>query len=156
MKYDFHLFDAAPLDVQRKFAGIFETFGMTDLARQKVAVFSDPDAVKALGKASSIIRDCFVDHGFNLICHASEVRGSSDTGDRADLLARLKAEIDALPADVDWNGFDVTAFLAAAETPLSAPEPGPAPRPAMRPKPTVSAATNRPLSRPMSAPAPSF
>ena len=45
MKYDFHLFDAVPLDVQRKFTGIFETFGMTDLARQKVAVFSDPDAV---------------------------------------------------------------------------------------------------------------
>ncbi len=119
MKYDYYSHCAAPEDFRRKYSGLIQRFGIEDQANQHLAFFRDQAVVEALNAASAEVKDCFVSNGFSLTCHDASQQEHSCATDvakaREMTMAKLKADIAALPNDADWNGFDVDAFFAAAE-----------------------------------------
>ncbi len=118
MKYDFDMISVTPKDFQTKYAIILGFFGMTEQASEKIAVFRDPHASWALAGASEPIRDCFVASGFALNCRQTNARAghyaASDADSREQVIARLIENLENLPEDLDWNGFDIDAFFAEA------------------------------------------
>ena len=166
MTYDFYMFAATPVELRRKYSKLLEVFDLEEQAAQQLALFRDPRAVEAIATASEEVRNCFLDAGFGLTTYDRGIRGggfpAEDTDARADVLARLRENIAALPAGTDWNGFDVDAFLAAADAaePVKRERKGFAKaRRAILPRLTLSEihrVPSRVLSRPLSTPAPGF
>lgn len=118
MTYDFDMISVTPKDFQRKFARLLARLGLTDQAGEQIAMFRDPHATWALSGASEAVRDCFVSSGFALNCRQSTARAgefaATDQDARRQVLVRLRENVDALPEDADWNGFDIDAFFAEA------------------------------------------
>ena len=166
MTYEFYMFAPTPVDLRRKYSKLLAAFDLEEQADQQLALFRDPKAVEAIATASDEVRDCFLDAGFGLTSYDRGIRGGGfpveDTEARAEVLQRLRQNIAALPADADWNGFDIDAFLAAAEAaqPVQRERKTFAKvRRAFTPRITLSdvpVAPARTMSRPMSTPAPGF
>lgn len=156
--YDFDMFSVIPKETQRKFSGLFSMFGMTEQARQQVAMFRDPETAAALNGASHEVQACFFASGFALNgyhCRTEEGRyAAADEDGRADVLARLEKNLAMLSADADWNGFDIDAFFAisGAAVPLNEV----ASFSAQKLLDTAQPLAERVTSRRLSAPAPSF
>lgn len=153
MTYDFDMLAVTPKEFQRKYAGLLARFGLTDQARQQIAMFRDPRAAHALQGASEVVRDVFVTNGFAVNAYVTGIDEgkyrAADAAQRSAVLGRLEAALDALPEDVEWNGFDKDAFLASAR----------AAAPLVRiPEfaSTRQTVSTRVASRPLSTPAPSF
>ena len=166
MTYDFYMFAATPVELRRKYSKLLEAFDLDEQAAQQLALFRDPKAVEAIATASEEVRDCFLEAGFGLTSYDRGIRGGGfpveDAEARAEVLARLREKLAALPEDVNWNGFDIDAFLAAADAaePVKRERKGFAKaRRAILPRLKLSEASRVPsriLSRPLSTPAPSF
>lgn len=166
MTYDFYMFAATPVEIRQKYSKLLEAFDIEEQAAQQLALFRDPKAVEAIATASDDVRNCFLDAGFGLTSYDRGIRGggfpAEDTEARAVVMAQLRENLAALPADADWNGFDIDAFLAAAD----AAEPVKRERKtfakvrrAFSPRITLTEELNNPgrvLSRPLSTPAPGF
>ena len=166
MTYDFYMFAATPVEIRQKYSKLLAAFDIEEQAAQQLALFRDPKAVEAIATASEEVRDCFLDAGFGLTSYDRGIRGGGfpveDTEGRAKVLNRLRKNLENLPENADWNGFDVDAFLAAAD----AAEPVKRERKtiakvrrAIMPRITladVPSAPQRVLSRPLSTPAPGF
>lgn len=166
MTYDFYMFAATPVELRRKYSRLLSAFAMEEQAAQQLALFRDPKAVEAIATASDEVRECFLDAGFGLTSYDRGIRGGGipveDTEARTEVLDKLRANLASLPEGANWNGFDIDAFLAAAD----AAEPVArkrrtfaqarrAIRPALQLK-AVDRITSRAISRPLSTPAPSF
>lgn len=157
MTYDFDMLAVTPKDFQRKYAGLLSRFGLTDQAKEQLAMFRDPRTAHALQGASEAVRDAFVASGFAVNAYVTEIDEgryrAADEAERRCVLERLRLAIDALPDDVDWNGFDKDVFFAEAH----AAEPMAAGR--TRAAHARGSATDVPVraaTRPLSTPAPSF
>ncbi len=166
MNYDFDMLSVTPKDIQTKYAQTLTRFGMTDMARQKLAMFRDPNTVRALAGASEAVRDCFVASGFALNGFDSGIGNgrfhAADEDERTEVLERLQANLASVPADAQWNGFDIEAFFDAAGIATVADprrrrfdEVRHAVLPPMRLAPSDRVRT-RATSRPVSTPAPSY
>ena len=120
MKYDFDIFFVVSADMRKRYASLAAMFGVQDLLDRELAIFRDPAATDALLGASECVRDCFVAAGFALNAFNTGVEAGLHFPDSAPgrnlFLSRLKGIVAALPDDADWNGFDIDAFFAAAET----------------------------------------
>ncbi|MEM6387051.1 MAG: hypothetical protein AAF668_17150 [Pseudomonadota bacterium] len=118
MKYDFDIFSVTPSDLRTKYTHLLSRFCLTDQSVQSLAMFRDPQASKALSGASPAIRDCFTNSGFALNCFddgcADQRFASGDKDGRAKVLAKLQEGVEALPMDVNWNGFDIGDFFVSA------------------------------------------
>lgn len=166
MTYDFYMFAPTPVELRRKYSKVLEAFDMEEQTAHQIALFRDPEAVEAIATAPDEVRDCFLDAGFGLTSYDRGIRGggfpAEDTESRADVLHRLRENIAALPDDTDWNGFDIDAFLAAADAaePVKRERRGLAKvRKVIRPRMAVSDMPSVParvLSRPLSTPAAGF
>lgn len=147
--YDFDMFSVIPKDVQARFGDMLAEIGATEMVKEQRALFRDPAAVAALQGASDEVKQCLRDSGFGINVYDSGAGPgrypASDGPARAQVIERLMENLENLPEDVDWNGFDIEAFAMAAltakplEAPVNAPvgmraaagppdpEPGPAP-----------------------------
>lgn len=129
--YDFDMFSVIPKEVQAKFGGMLAELGMTDKMAEQIALFRDPAAVAALQGASDAVKQCLKDSGFGINIYDSGAGAgrypASDGPARAVVIERLMENLEKLPDDVDWNGFDIEAFAMAALTakPLDAPRNAP-------------------------------
>ncbi|MEM7718656.1 MAG: hypothetical protein AAF222_05590 [Pseudomonadota bacterium] len=125
MKYDFDMLSVTPKDIQSKYAQLFVRFGMTNQACEQIAIFRDPDTARALSGASFAVRDCFVASGFALNSYATGMDegafAADDKDGRAYVLGQLQENVEALPSDVRWNGFDIGDFFVAAYGAMPAP-----------------------------------
>ncbi|MGR3514813.1 MAG: hypothetical protein ACU0GG_18795 [Paracoccaceae bacterium] len=125
MTYDFDLLTTTPKDVQTKYAGLLDHFGMTDQATQSIALFRDPETAQALAGACDAVRACFEASGFAFTSYndgASDNEYAADDKEaRARILSRLQENVEALPGDVMWNGFDIGDFFVAAFGAMPAP-----------------------------------
>lgn len=119
MKYDFYMFNATPVELQRKYSRVLPAFDTEEQAGEPIALFRDPQVVEAIAGASDEVRDCFLDAGFGLMSYDQGIRGGGfpveDAGARGEVLSRLRAGLAKLPLVTDWNGFDLDEFLAVAE-----------------------------------------
>lgn len=164
MKYDFDLLSVTSKDFQNKYAGLLGRFGMNEQARQQLAMFRDPETTQALAGACDLVRECFIKSGFALngfdsglddACYVSE-----DKDARSQILARLQENVEVLPGDVAWNGFDIGDFFVSAYGAVPAPKQRKSfenVRRRVRSPMVLTAArriTPRVLSRPLSTPAP--
>lgn len=162
MKYDFDMLSVVPKDIQSKYAQLFVRFGMTEQAHEQIALFRDPETARAISGASRQVRDCFVASGFALNSYNSNVEDNEfaeqDRDARARVLASLQENVEDLPGDVDWNGFDIGEFFVAAYGAMPAPrkrqffkQAAQGVLPAMTLMPS-----DRVVSRALSTPAPTF
>lgn len=125
--YDFDMFSVMPKDLQAKFGDMFAETGMTEMVKEQKALFRDPAAVAALQGASEEVKQCLWDSGFGINVYDSGAGPgrypASDGPARGAVIERLLENLEKLPEDVDWNGFDIEAFAMAALTakPLDAP-----------------------------------
>ncbi|MEM7753325.1 MAG: hypothetical protein AAF230_07920 [Pseudomonadota bacterium] len=126
MKYDFDMISVTPDEFQTKYATLLSVFRLTDQAAEKLAMFRDPLASWALAGASQEIRDSFVASGFALNCRQTNDRAgeyaAKSKDSRAEVLERLRQNVDALPRDLNWNGFDIDVFFAEAHAATPATE----------------------------------
>lgn len=162
MKYDFDMISVTPDEFQSKYATLLSVFRMTEQAAEKLAMFRDPMTTWALSGASDEVRECFVASGFALNCRQSTDRAghyaAKTENSRSEVLERLRQNVDALPDDVNWNGFDIDVFFAVAHA--AAPEADQKKavfadaRPALPPIALMPA--DRISSRALSTPAPGF
>ena len=157
MTYDFDMLAVTPKDFQRKYANLLARFGLTDQAKKQLAMFRDPRTAHALQGASEAVRDAFVTSGFAVNAYVTEIGEgryrAAGEAERMSVLERLKSAIDALPEDVDWNGFDKDVFFAEAH----AAEPVTDGREfAAEARPSAMVVPARVVSRPLETPAPSF
>ncbi len=153
MTYDFDMLSVIPKETQQKFSGLFSMFGMTEQARQQVAVLRDAEAVAAISGACEAVRTCLAESGVALNGYHCRMEDGGEAV-RAEFLERLEANLKALPADADWNGFDIDLFFAEAgvATPLNEVASFSTQRMIDKAKPLAARVTSRTLS----APAPSF
>lgn len=118
VKYDFDMLSVTPKDIQCKYAQLFLRFGMNDQLREQIAIFRDPETAQALSSASLAVRECFIASGFALNSYHTGIDegafASEDKDGRARVLSQLQENVEALPTDVRWNGFDVGDFFVAA------------------------------------------
>lgn len=118
MNYDFDMLSVTPKDIQSKYAQLFLRFGMMDQVREQIAIFRDPKTAAALSGASHAVRECFVASGFALNSYHSGIENGGfapeDKAARAHVLAQLQENVEAMPSDVRWNGFDIGDFFIAA------------------------------------------
>jgi len=168
VKYDFDLLLVTPKDLQTKYSGLLERFGLTDQAGQQLAMFRHSETTQALAGACEQVRECFVASGFALNGFDSGLDDNLfDTGDeesRSRILAKLQENVEALPGDVAWNGFDIGDFFVSAYGAMPAPRKrksfGDVRRQVRAPLVLTAArritprVLSRPLSRPLSTPAP--
>ncbi|MEO1537382.1 MAG: hypothetical protein AAFR73_06595 [Pseudomonadota bacterium] len=125
MNYIFDLVSVTPPNFRTKYAGLLSRFELEAQARQQLAMFRDCEAATALTGACETVRDCFVQSGFALNAYQHEGGANeyepTDRDMRAQILAKLQENVEALPFDVDWNGFDIGDFFIAAYGALPAP-----------------------------------
>ncbi len=118
MTYDFDILSVVPSEIQSKYAGLFSQFGMTEQAGQQLAMFRDQAVADALAGASEEVKACFVESGFALNRRDSGTGqgkySASDTPARVRVLERLRRNVEKLPEEVNWNGFDIDTFFAEA------------------------------------------
>ncbi|MEQ9041682.1 MAG: hypothetical protein RIE24_25430 [Silicimonas sp.] len=120
LTYDFDMFSVIPKEVQAQVGGMFQELGMTGQMQEQRALFRDPAAVAALQGSSEDVKKCLLDSGFGINVYDSGAGPgrypASDGPARAQVIERLMENLEKLPEDVDWNGFDIEAFAMAALT----------------------------------------
>lgn len=120
MLYDFDIFSVISKEDRTRYASLAARFGVQNLLDREHAMFRDPAAATALQGASESVRDCFVAAGFALNAFQTGVEPGAyipSSGPRRDsVLSLLKGMVAALPDNANWNGFDIDAFFASAET----------------------------------------
>lgn len=130
--YEFDMFSIMPKDAQAQFGDVLDEISIAEKVRKQRALFRDPAAVKALRGASDDVRQCLRTSGFVLRVYDSGAGPgrypASDESARGKVLGRLRHNLRQLPADADWNGFDIAAFLDAASE--ARPVDGSRPKPA--------------------------
>ena len=168
MKYDFDMLSVTPKDLQNKHSGILARFGMTEQAGQQLAMFRDPETTQALAGACELVKECFIASGFALNSFDSGLDDNFFVEDdkewRTKVLARLQENVEALPGDVAWNGFDIGDFFVASYGAMPAPKQRKtfesvrdrvrAPLVLIEARRITPRVFSRPLSRPLSTPAP--
>lgn len=116
--YDFDMFSIMPREIQAQFGDMFAEMGMTEAMKEQRALFRDPAAVAALQGASEDVKQCLIDSGFGINVYDSGAGPgrypASDGPARAQVIERLMENLEKLPADTNWNGFDIEAFALAA------------------------------------------
>ena len=120
LTYDFDMFSIIPKELQAQYGELFADIGMKEQASQQRALFRDPAAVAALQGASEEVRKCLLDSGFGINVYDSGAGPgrypAADAPARAEVIERLMENLEKLPPDADWNGFDIEAFAMAALT----------------------------------------
>ena len=120
LNYDFDMFSIIPKELQAQYGELFADIGMKEQASQQRALFRDPAAVAALQGASEEVKKCLIDSGFGISVYDSGAGPgrypAADAPARAQVIEQLMENLEKLPADADWNGFDIEAFAMAALT----------------------------------------
>lgn len=120
LTYDFDMFSIIPREVQSQFGDKFQELGVSGQMKAQRALFRDPAAVEALQGASEEVKNCLLDSGFGINVYDSGAGPgrypASDGPARAQVIENLMENLERLPEDVDWNGFDIEAFAMAALT----------------------------------------
>ena len=120
LTYDFDMFSIIPKELQAQYGELFADIGIKEQASQQRALFRDPAAVAALQGASDEVRKCLLDSGFGINVYDSGAGPgrypAADAPARAQVIERLMENLEKLPPDADWNGFDIEAFAMASLT----------------------------------------
>ena len=150
LSYDFDMVPLVPRETQAKFAKTFDRLGLMEQISAPRAQFRDASAIAALRGASPEIQRCFLESGFGLDTYDSGAGPGAyyddDGPSRASVMERLLNQIEVLPENLNWNGFDIAEFAEAAvnAAPVAAGVPPSAPQAApVRP---VSLSTSEPVA----------
>jgi hypothetical protein len=120
LTYDFDMFSIIPTDVQARYGDLIAELGVPETLGTQRALFRDASAVEILKGASEAVKTCLMDSGFGLSVYDSGAGcgryPASDAPARAQVIERLMENLEKLPSDADWNGFDIEAFAMDALT----------------------------------------
>lgn len=118
LTYDFDMFAVVPDDVQARYGDTLAEIGLGRFLDTRIAMFRDPATVAALKGADRKIRDCFLRSQFGLDVYDSGLGAgqfpAEDGPARSAAIERLMSHLEALPEDLNWNGFDINDFAMAA------------------------------------------